>query len=143
MKTDSPPPTTTIPSLLHSLREDTTALLQQEVALAKAEINEGAVELAKRVVAIATGGAFLFAGLLLIVFAAGDLVAVGLVNAGVSADIALWLGPLLLGGIIAFVGWGVFAKARNELSARKLAPTETVESMKDNKDWAKEKIQSS
>ena len=111
MKTDSPPPTTTIPSLLHSLREDTTALLQQQVELAKAEINEGAVELAKRVVAIAIGGAFLFAGLLLILFAGGDLVAVGLVEAGVSAEIALWLGPLLLGAVVAFVGWALEANS--------------------------------
>ena len=101
------------------------------------------MDLANRVVAIVIGGAFVFAGLLLILIAAGDLVAFGLVEAGVHPDIALWLGPLLLGVVVAIAGWGTFAKAKQALSAHKLAPTETVESMKDNKDWAKEKIQSS
>ncbi len=145
MKTDSPPPppTTTIPGLLHSLRDDTTALLRQQVELAKAEIKESTMELIQGVIAVAIGGALALAGLLLILMAVGDLVAVALVNLGVSANTALWLGPLLLGAVVALIGWVVFAKARTALSAVNLIPTETVESLKDNKQWAKEKIQSS
>lgn len=143
MKTESPPPTTTIPSLLHSLREDTIELISQKVDLAKAEVTESAVELAKRMVAIATAGSLVFAGLLLMLIAGGDLAAVGLVTAGVGVNIAVWLGPLLLGALIAFIGWGMFTKAKNDLSAQKLMPSETVESLKDTNEWAKEKIQSS
>jgi len=143
MKTESPPPTTTIPGLLHSLRDDTTVLLRQQVELAKAEIKESTRELINGVIAVAIGGAFAFAGLLLILMAGGDLVAAALVNQGVSADTALWLGPLLLGFLVAFIGWGMFAKARKALAANNLTPTETVESLKDTQQWAKGKIQSS
>jgi hypothetical protein len=134
--------TSTIGSLLSELREESTTLLRQEVALAKAELGEKASQLGKNTAKIATGGAVAYAGAIVLLIGVGYLASHGLVALGLSESLSQWLGFVLVGVIVALIGWIMLAKAKKALNAENLTPRETVASLRENKRWAQTKIHS-
>lgn len=134
------PTTSTIGSLLSELREESTTLLRQEVALAKAELNEKASRVGKGAMEIAAGGALAYAGLIILLFGIAMLITRVLVGFGVSPETATWLGPVSVGLVVAAVGAVMLTKAKNAMSADKLMPRETIESLKDDKRWVQNKL---
>src|SRR3954468_14012301 len=94
-----------IAGLLHTLRDETTTLLQQEVKLATAEITERAAEFGKNALQVAIGGFVLYAGAIVFLFSLGDLVSAGLIQAGLSVGTAAWLGRAIVGIVVALIGW--------------------------------------
>jgi len=132
-----------IAGLLHTLRDETTTLLQQEVKLATAEVSERATEFGKNALRVAIGGFVLYAGAIVFLFSLGDLVSVGLIQAGLSESAASWLGRALVGGIVGLIGWLMVAKAKKALSPENLVPEGSIRSLKKEKQWAEDKLQHS
>ena len=132
-----------IAGLLQNLRNETTTLLKQEVKLATAEVTERATEFGKNALRVAIGGFVLYAGAIVFLFSLGDLVATGLIRAGLAEGIAMWLGRALVGAAVAFIGWVMIAKAKKALSSENLVPDESVRSLKKDKPWADDKLQHS
>lgn len=130
----------TIGTLLSELRDEGTTLLRQETALAKAELGEKVSLVGKSVAAMAIGGVVVGAGLIILLIGVAYLARHGLVAAGISEDIAQWLSFLLVGAVVALGGWGHLVKAKKNLNSKALKPTETVASLRDNKQWAQSKI---
>jgi len=125
--------------LLREVTTDIAALFRTEVELAKVELSEKASEAGKQVGSIAVGGAVMFAGALALLAAVVNLV--GWVIAEIaSAELAVWLAPLLVGLVLAFVGYGMVKKAMAALRTEGLAPEQTTQSLQENKEWLKEKI---
>src|SRR4051812_38897886 len=122
-----------IVGLLHTLRDESTTLLRQEVALAKAELSANASRVGKNAVALAGGGFVAYAGVIVWLIGLGHLLGVGLIRAGLSPDVAEWLAPSIVGLIVALTGWGMVAKAKKTIAATSLAPRKTVDSLKTNK----------
>jgi len=118
--------------LLSELVQESSTLVRQEVRLAKAELSQNAAEAGRGVASLVVGGAVIYAGLLAIIAAA----IVGLGQAGVP----WWLAALLVGVVVAAVGGLLVARARSALQASNLVPQETVESLKEDREWAKEQI---
>jgi len=118
--------------LLSELVQESSTLVRQEVRLAKAELSQNAAEAGRGVASLVVGGAVIYAGLLAIIAAA----IVGLGQAGVP----WWLAALLVGVVVAAVGGLLVARARSALQASNLMPQETVESLKEDREWAKEQI---
>ena len=58
-----------------------------------------------------------------------------------SAGVALWLGPAILGLIVAAVGWFMIQKARTKLKGQPLVPRKTIESLQEDKQWMQHKLQ--
>jgi hypothetical protein len=135
-----PPTTSTIGSLLSDLRDESTTLLRQEIALAKAELNEKAARIGKSAMEIAAGGALAYAGLIVLLIGIALLVSRILVGFDVNPETAVWLGPTLVGMIVAIVGGVMLSKAKNAMSGDKLFPRETVESLKEDKRWVQSKL---
>jgi len=133
-------PTSTLGSLLTELREETTTLLRQEIALAKAEINEKASHVGKNTLELATGGALAYAGLIVLLIGVALLASRVLVALGLAPEMAVWLGPVLVGLTVALIGSTMAMKAKKEMSAEGLFPRETVESLKDDKRWIQNKL---
>jgi hypothetical protein len=133
----------TIGGLLQELRDETTTLLRQEVALAKAELTEKAKGLTGHAVQMLIGGAIAYAGLIVLLFGFADLIAVALSRAGASPDLAAWLGPALVGLVIALVGYFMLSRARKAMAADTLVPERTLDSLRQNKTWAQSKIRQS
>ena len=132
-----------IVGLLQTLRDETTTLLRQEVALAKAELSENISTTGKHAAALAAGGFFAYSGLIVLLIGIGHLLGVGLIRAGLDPEFSQWLAPTLVGLAVALVGWGLVAKAKHAMSANKLVPRETIESLKTTKQWAQAKLQPS
>ncbi|HEY8993944.1 MAG TPA: phage holin family protein [Lacunisphaera sp.] len=128
-------------SLFSELRSESTALLRQEVALAKAELAQKANTAARTSMKIAEGGALAYAGLIVLLIGAGQLGSVGLAALGVSDAIATWLGMVLVGALAGAVGWARLKKAKIKFQAENFDLPQTVGSLKDDGRWMKNKVQ--
>ena len=125
--------------ILRDLRDETSQLLRQEVDLAKTEMSEKMSRLGTNVGSVATGGAVLFAGAL-VLLAALTLGLIALFSQFMDRDVAMWLAPLLVGGVLAFVGYGMVKKALQALKQEGIAPQRTTQSLKENKEWLTSKM---
>ncbi len=118
-----------IGELLKQLSQETTTLVRQEVALAKAEMSQKASRVGKDVGFMAAGGAVAYAGLLAII--AGVIALLDLV-------IPLWLSALLVGLVVAAIGYFLVKRGLDALKQEDLASRETIETLKEDKEWAKD-----
>jgi hypothetical protein len=138
---NDPAPASTLGALLSELRDESTTLLRQEVALAKAELGEKASELGHSAVGVAIGGAVAYAGGIVLLIGLGALAGRGLARLGLSDDVATWFGFIIVGAVVALIGWSMLAKAKRALQPKNLVPRETMASLQDNQRWARRKIQ--
>jgi len=118
--------------LFSDLSRETTTLVRQEVQLAKAELTQSATEAVRGIGMLVAGGAIAYAGLLFLLLA----IVFGLIEAGWDA----WLSALVVGLVVAAIGAILVLRARESLKPANLAPRRTVESLKEDQEWAKEQI---
>jgi putative Mn2+ efflux pump MntP len=126
--------------ILRELRDESSALLHKEVDLAKAEMSEKASRVGSNLGSMAVGGGVAFAGALALL-AAVITGLTSLLSKVMSPGVAVWLAPLLVGLVLAFIGYGMIKKAVAALKQERIAPTQTTESLKENKEWLKSRIQ--
>lgn len=127
-------------ALLRELRDDTTTLLRQEVALTKAELSEKTSRMAKHTTSIAVGGVMALGAFGLLLLGITRLVAVGLISAGVAEGVTLWLAPLIVAAIVGMIGVALLMKGKKALANEGLAPEKTMETLREDKDWAKNRM---
>jgi xanthine/uracil permease len=118
--------------LFSDLSRETTTLVRQEVQLAKAELTQSATEAARGVGMLVAGGAVAYAGLLFVLLA----IVFGLIEAGWDA----WLSALVVGVVVVAIGAILVLRARESLKPANLAPRRTIETLKEDQEWAKEQI---
>jgi len=118
--------------LFSDLSRETTTLVRKEVQLAKAELTQSATEAARGIGMLVAGGAVAYAGLLFLLLA----IVFGLIEAGWDA----WLSALVVGLVVAAIGAILVLRARESLKPANLAPRRTVETLKEDQEWAKEQI---
>ena|SRR4028118_1088207 len=128
-----------IGQLLKELRDETTTLLRQEVDLAKTEMSEKASRFGTNVGALAMGGAVLFLGALALL-AAVIYGLTSLLDQFMSVGVAIWLAPLLVGLVLAGIGYSLTKKALDTLKQESLTPQKTTQSLQENKEWLKSKM---
>src|SRR5918993_5925004 len=93
----SAPRDRSIADLLKELRDESSTLLRQEVALAKTEMTQKATDYGKNAASIAVGGAVAYAGALLLL--AGVTVALALVLHRIGLGVhGWWVATLIVGG---------------------------------------------
>lgn len=126
--------------ILKELTGETSTLLRQEVELAKTEMSEKATRVGTNVGALAVGGAVAFLGALALLFAV-IYGLTSLLDQFMSLRVAVWLAPLLVGLVLAGVGYSMMKKARETLKHEGIAPRKTTDSLQENKEWLKAKIQ--
>jgi hypothetical protein len=132
-----------IPSLLRELRDETTTLLRQEVSLAKTELNENFSHLIHHSLQIAIGAFVAYAGLIVLLIGLGHLIGAILVRAGVDPGLATWIAPAGVGLVVAIIGWAMLARAKHAIAHEDIAPRQTLESLRDSKQWAQNKLRHS
>jgi xanthine/uracil permease len=115
--------------LFSELAQETSTLVRQEVTLAKTEMSHKASRTGKHIGVLAAGGAVAYAGLLAIL--AGVIVLLDNV-------IPLWASTLLVGVVVAIVGYLLVRRALDALKREDFAPRETIETLKEDQQWAKE-----
>ena len=57
-----------------------------------------------------------------------------------EAGLPWWLSALLVGVVVAGVGAALVARARTALQQTDLTPRQTVETLKEDREWAKDQI---
>ncbi len=115
--------------LLSELTRELSTLFRQEVALAKTEMSQKASKAGKDVGYLAAGGAIAYAGFLTIL--AGVVLALGLV-------LPWWASALIVGVVVALIGYFLIHKGQTALKKVDLTPQETMETLKEDKQWLKE-----
>lgn len=121
--------------LISELAQDTTTLVQQEVALAKAEMSEKASQVGRGVSTLAIGAVVLLAGLLALI----DFAIYGLAEL-LPEDLSPWLGALIVGAILAVIGYIMLQNGREEIKSTTLTPDRTAASLQRDKEMVKEHV---
>jgi xanthine/uracil permease len=130
-----------IGTLIRELFDEARDLFRQELALAKTEASEKASLAGKNAAFVAAGGLVAFAGALFILAALSVLLAWGLRNAGLNPEIAMWLGPLIVGLVVAIIGYILVNKGLKTLKDGSLKPERTIQSIKEDKQWTQQRLQ--
>ena len=115
--------------LFAELAQETTTLVRHEVSLAKAEMGEKASRAGKHVGFLAAGGAVAYAGLLAVLAAAIILL---------NAVMPLWVAALVVGLVVAVVGYLLVRRGLDALKREDFAPRQTMETLKEDRQWAKD-----
>jgi hypothetical protein len=119
-----------IGELLGDFSRELTTLVRQELTLAKAEVSQKASRLGRDAIAAAAGVALGYAGLLAIL--AGIILALAQAMPG-------WAAALLVGSVVAAAGAFLVIQSINHLRRADLAPRETIETLKEDATWIRER----
>lgn len=117
--------------LFADLTRETSTLVRQEIELAKTEMKEKATKTGKNVGFLAAGGIVAYTGVLALV--AGVILLLG-------QAIPLWLSALLVGLLIAGGGYFLIQKGITALKNMDMVPHKTLETLKEDAEWAKQQI---
>lgn len=116
--------------LFGELARETSTLVRQEVALARTELSQKAGEIGKDLGFLAVGGAIAYAGLLAII--AAIIIALG------TLGLPWWLSALLVGLVVAGIGFFLVQRGLGAIKREGLAPKQTLDTLKEDAEWVKE-----
>jgi len=127
-----------IGELFGQLSQDMTLLVRQEVQLARSEMAEKLSRLTTNLISVGAGGFVAYLGglalMATLILALRDL-----------ANISLAWSCLIVGGVLAIIGYSMLQRGLKEIKRVDLAPRRSVEnikddvqSIKDDVQWAKE-----
>jgi uncharacterized membrane protein YqjE len=122
-------PDQSLGELFSKLSSDLSALLRDEVRLAKLETTESAKQAAR---AGGMLGAAMFAGYLAVVVLSFALAW------GLAEVVPIGVAFLIVGVLWAAVGLALFAAGRQRIRAAELKPEQTIQTMQENVQWAKQ-----
>lgn len=125
--------------LVKDLSTETVTLLRQEIDLATTEVKEKVAGMGTLSRAAAIGGGLAFAGGLALL-AALILGLTSLLSTFMSFWFAIWVAPLITGLIFVPLGY-VMIRSALTTHRQSLKPHRTAESLQENKEWLKSKMQ--
>jgi uncharacterized membrane protein YqjE len=117
--------------LFSELSRQTSTLIRQEVALAKVEMKQKGTEVGKDVGMMAAGGALAYAGLLALI---------ATVIIVLAEFIPWWLSALIVSLVVLAVGGMLIQRGMSALKQTSMAPEQTIETLKEDKEWAKKQL---
>ena len=117
--------------LFSELSKGLSTLLSQEIALAKAEMGQKLSRAAKDAVSLVIGGVLAFGGYLALI---ATLIIV------LTFLVPLWLSALIVTVVFLVAGFIFIQQGLSDLKKMNPVPERTVETLKDDKDWAKEQL---
>lgn len=123
-----------LPELMKTLADQTTTLVRQEIDLAKAELSEKGKK--------AGQGAGMFGGAGVVGFLALAALTAGVILALATA-VPDWLAAVIVGVVYAAVAGALALQGKNKVQdAAPPVPEQTVETVKEDVEWAKTQKQS-
>jgi hypothetical protein len=117
--------------LLSDLARETSQLIQQEVALLKAELLEKLGRLGQGAGALVVGGLVAFSGWLALLAAA---------MLGLGTVVAPWLAALIVGLVVLALGAALLFFGKSRLDAKTLIPRRTLNSLREDEAWARDQV---
>lgn len=129
-----------ISDVFRELRDEMLLLVRQEIALARTEISHKFSKIGRNIAYLAVGAAIGLLGLVFLLLAATAGVLVALIEGGMQTNVALWLAPLIVGVVVAIVGYIFVQKAISTLKRESPVPKRTMHSLKEDQQWLKRSI---
>jgi hypothetical protein len=129
---DAPRDQRPLGQLFGDLAEQLATLIRKEMELARTEMTEKATAMGRDAASIGIGAALGYGGVLVLLGAAVLL----LVEVGLDP----WIAALIVGLVAAGVGAFLVNQGRTKIAEVDLAPKKTVETLKDDAQWAKEQV---
>ena len=120
-----------IGALFGELSQDVALLVRQEAQLAKTEMQQKLSKLTTDLVSLATGGIVALVGGLALTAA---LILLLIDPVGMRP----WLAALLVGAVLGIAGWVMLQRGLKDLKRIDPTPRRTVETIKEDIQWAKE-----
>lgn len=117
-------------SLISNVTQEVTALIRNEVELAKAEMREKTSQLGMGIGSVAAGGGVLLCGFLV-------LLASAVFGLNLALE-AMWLSALIVGAIVVVIGFIMLQGGKKKLKATNLAPNRTMASLQKDQGMAKQ-----
>lgn len=122
--------TESLGTLIKSLASDGQTLIRQEVDLARTELTDSAISLAKGSAFVAVGLIFAaLGGLVLLVFA--------ILGLGALLDGRYWLSTLIVGGVLALIGIVLLLIGKRGMANDSLKPDRSLETLQETSSWAR------
>jgi uncharacterized membrane protein YqjE len=118
--------------LFRQLAQDSATLVRQEMTLAKAELKNNVRSVARDAAMVAVGGVLALVGVIV-------LIAFLVVAVGDALD-NYWLGALIVGVLFLLVGGLLAMSNLKKLKHEEVAPTRTLETLKEDKQWLQSEI---
>jgi hypothetical protein len=106
--------------LVTQLTGELATLVRKEVALARSELTQSFKSAKSGLVGLVAGGLFLFAGFLVLLWAA---------VLGLSEVMAPWLAAVIVGGVVAVIGLIMVQSGKHKLDPAAFKPTHTANSL--------------
>jgi len=122
-------------TLLSGIVGDAQVLVRQEIALARQEVREEISNAKDAGIALAIAGGVLAVGGLLLVLALAQALAFFL-------HWPVWAGYVVVGAVLAIVGYILFSSAQKRMQQINPMPEKTVETLKENVEWIKDRTTS-
>jgi uncharacterized membrane protein YqjE len=120
-----------IGELFSELASETGLLIRQEIALAKVELTQKVTRVGRNVGYLVLGGAVAYAALLAL------LAAIIILLANFMPS---WVAALVVAVLVGIVGAILISKALADLKKTDVAPRQTVETLKEDAQWAKQQM---
>jgi uncharacterized membrane protein YqjE len=111
--------------LLRQLTHEVPDLITKELALAKAELSESIRATTAGAASVATGGAVLLGGFIVLLMSAVY---------GLSEIMAPWLAALIVGGVVVVIGLIMVSAGKKKFEASSFKPERTLHSMHKDKE---------
>ena len=127
----APQPQRKVSDVLQDIVGNIQQIIRSEVVLAKVEIKEKAQKASKPAAVMATGT-------VLGLYGAGFLLLAAVY--GLSLAVPPWLAALVVGGALAIAGGILVGKSRRALKEIDPVPKNTVATLKENVQWAKDQM---
>lgn len=137
MRIDGHNGTRPLGALLRDLAEGSASLVRGEARLAKVEVGEMVSAAGKGTALVATGGVLALLGGLSVL--AGIVLLIG--DQWLPADL-YWVAALIVLVIAGAVAAWLAKRGMTLLSPSRLAPTETMTTLKEDKEWLKQRLTS-
>jgi len=114
--------------LFAELTREIVTLVRQEAALARTEMGQKVSQIGKHLGLLAAGGAVAYAGLLAIIAAI-------IITLAQHTALSWWASALIVGIAVASLGGILAWKGIDALRREDLAPRQTLETLKEDKQW--------
>lgn len=117
--------------LFGDLARELTTLVRQELALARTELGQKAANIGRDIGSLVLGGAVAYAGFLALVAAA--VLALG------QLGVTWWLAALIVGLVVAAIGYLLVQRGLSALRKESLMPQQTIDTLREDAQLVKER----
>lgn len=119
--------------LFGELSQQTSTLVKKEIELARLEVTRSATTMARSSAMVAAGGVIAYAGAIVLLIGVAWLLA--------TIGLPVWLAFGLVGGLTIAIGGFLAYRALNAMKQVNVVPEKTVETIKEDVEWAKDQAQ--